>query len=99
MIKLPEQFRGIFNGADGKPLDEDIGEQMARWAAGDISGVEAGGLAEELQVQYSKCKSPVEFEDLEAVRARMWPGLAKSKKSQLKVVRDAAAARIQQAQQ
>jgi len=99
MIKLPEQFRGIFNGADGKPLDEDIGEQMARWAAGDIAGVESGGLAEELQAQYSRCKSLIEFEDLEAVRARMWPGLAKTKKSQLKVVRDAAAVRIQQAQQ
>lgn len=31
-IKLPEQFRGIF--AKPKPLDEDIGRQLAEWAGG-----------------------------------------------------------------
>jgi hypothetical protein len=34
MIKLPEQFREIFSGAAGKPLDEDIGQKLATWAAG-----------------------------------------------------------------
>lgn len=32
MIKLPEQFRGLF--ADSKPLDENIGRQLAAWARG-----------------------------------------------------------------
>lgn len=32
MMKLPIQFEGIF--AESKPLDEGIGEAMARWAAG-----------------------------------------------------------------
>lgn len=32
IIKLPGQFRGMFK--DGEPLSEDVGEQMARWAAG-----------------------------------------------------------------
>lgn len=32
MMKLPEQFRSIF--ADSQPLSEDIGRQLAEWAAG-----------------------------------------------------------------
>jgi len=32
MIKLPEQFRGIF--AESKPLDENIGRALATWARG-----------------------------------------------------------------
>lgn len=35
MCKLPEQFRALFNGSAGKPLDEATGEALARWAAGD----------------------------------------------------------------
>lgn len=34
MIKLPEYFRTIFSGRDGKPLDEDVGQQLAEWSAG-----------------------------------------------------------------
>lgn len=34
MIKLPEQFLSLAKGAHGKPLDEDFGEALARWAAG-----------------------------------------------------------------
>lgn len=32
LIKLPQQFRGLF--LDSKPLDEEIGEKLAQWAAG-----------------------------------------------------------------
>jgi ABC-type oligopeptide transport system ATPase subunit len=35
MTKLPAQFRDLFTGRAGKPLDEDTGEQLARWAAGE----------------------------------------------------------------
>lgn len=35
MTKLPAQFRDLFSGKAGKPLDEETGERMARWAAGD----------------------------------------------------------------
>lgn len=34
MIKLPEQFRSLFGG-QGVPLNEEQGEAMAKWAAGD----------------------------------------------------------------
>jgi hypothetical protein len=33
MVKLPEQFRELF--ATKKPLDEETGEALAKWAAGD----------------------------------------------------------------
>lgn len=33
IIKLPEQFRSLFS--ERKPLDEDIGEALARWASGE----------------------------------------------------------------
>lgn len=33
MIKVPEDFRGIFLGVDG-PVTEDHGEAMSKWAAG-----------------------------------------------------------------
>lgn len=32
MVKLPEQFKGLFR--ETKPLSEDIGEELAKWAAG-----------------------------------------------------------------
>ena len=34
MMKLPAQFRSIF--APNKPLDEDVGRQLATWARGGI---------------------------------------------------------------
>lgn len=35
IVKLPEQFRELF--ASSKPLDEDTGEALARWASGNAS--------------------------------------------------------------
>lgn len=34
MIKRPQQFDALFRQHEGKPLSEDIGEAMARWADG-----------------------------------------------------------------
>lgn len=34
LIKLPEQFRTLFSGHGLKPLDESIGEALARWSLG-----------------------------------------------------------------
>ena len=36
MMKLPEQFRGVFT--DGRQLDESVGRELAEWAKGDQSG-------------------------------------------------------------
>lgn len=45
MVKLPEQFRKLFLAKD-QPLSEELGEQMAIWAAG--TAIE-GGLLNELK--------------------------------------------------
>lgn len=47
MIKLPEQFRELFNGSAG-PLDEAAGEYMARWATGEPSSKEYLALSDRL---------------------------------------------------
>lgn len=45
MMKLPGQFHALF--LDPKPLNEDIGEAMAQWAAGDVA-LKAGNMDEAL---------------------------------------------------
>jgi len=35
-IKIPEQFRKLFK--EPRPLDESIGESLAKWAAGELNG-------------------------------------------------------------
>lgn len=40
MIKRPEQFRALIESHRGKPLSEPMGEEMARWAAGDTGPAE-----------------------------------------------------------
>lgn len=37
MIKRPEQFRALIASQEKKPLNEEIGEAMARWAKGDAA--------------------------------------------------------------
>ncbi|MGH8462402.1 MAG: AAA family ATPase [Stenotrophobium sp.] len=45
MIKLPEYFRTIFSGKDSKPLDEDIGQKLAEWAAGSAPVAQPTAMA------------------------------------------------------
>lgn len=35
LIKVPEQFIDLFKREAGKPISEDMGEEMARWAQGE----------------------------------------------------------------
>lgn len=37
LVKRPEQFRELFERYKGKPIDEQLGEEMARWAMGPSS--------------------------------------------------------------
>lgn len=41
MIKRPEQFRKLIAAQNNKPLNEDMGEAFARWAAGETSAATA----------------------------------------------------------
>ncbi len=94
MVKVPEQFRGIFTGSAGKPLDESIGEQMARWAAGE--GDDENG-ADDLRQQYEKCTSQADFDNLEKQRAAAWGSLTAPGKKALKAASDTARIRIEAA--
>ncbi len=40
LIKRPEQFRALFEKHKGKPLSEEMGEEMARWACGTPAGAD-----------------------------------------------------------
>lgn len=88
MVKLPEQFRKIFTGAEGSQLSEDIGQQLAAWAAGtDIP--KAPTVAE-----YEQCKDGAAFEALEKRRQAAWDTLRPDTKKSVKAASDAAKARI-----
>lgn len=89
MIKLPEYFRGIFNGAAGKPLDEDIGRQLAIWAKGD-DALSAPTIAD-----YDACTDRSTFDALEKRRADAWKTMPPSAaKNALKAAADAAKSRF-----
>jgi hypothetical protein len=50
LIKSPDQFRDWFK--QGQRLDEDMGEKMARWAAGDVPTTDAGPRISPLEFAY-----------------------------------------------
>lgn len=88
MIKLPEQFRGIFSGAAGRPLDEDIGQQLAQWAAGSEAAKPPTAA------EYEVCKDRAGFDALETRRAAVWDSLKGPQRNPLKAASDAAKARL-----
>lgn len=89
MAKLPEQFRQIFSGAAGRPLDEDIGEQLARWASGTEAAQEDGLVA-----AYDACDAPDMLDELEAQRRAVWPELSPAEKRAVKAASQRAQARV-----
>jgi ABC-type dipeptide/oligopeptide/nickel transport system ATPase subunit len=93
MIKLPEQFKEIFSGAAGKSLDENIGQSLAEWAAGDdaTATVVAPTIAE-----YEACADQAALDVLEKRRADKWKATPPAVKTQLKAAADAAQKRIKQ---
>jgi hypothetical protein len=89
MMKIPEQFRGIFLGTDPKQLDEDIGEEMARWAA--------GGTGNAFADEYLGCRTQEAFDALEKRRMDLWKVASAADKKIIKSSSEAAAARIKAA--
>lgn len=87
MIKLPEQFRRIFSGAAGKPLDEGIGQELALWSSGQDLTIAA----------YESCPDESTLQRLEKRRGDVWGSLPKDMKAALKLASDMAAKRIAQA--
>ena len=92
MSKLPEYFRTIFSGAQGKPLDEDVGQQLAQWAAG-VS--KPAPELDDLIAEFAKCTDVAKLKDLEARRAKAWgTKMPAGYKQRVKEASDAAIARV-----
>ena len=89
MVKVPEQFHQLF--AKPVQLSEDIGEALARWAAGTPS---ATGTLAELFLQYEACSDAATYRTLEASRRVLWDAATKESRAALKAAADAAQARI-----
>jgi hypothetical protein len=89
MIKLPEQFRDIFAKNDGQ-LSEDIGEQLARWAAGGVRNAEADAMI----ADYAKAANAAELSALEKRREAMWKKTPPADKERLKEAASAAKTRV-----
>lgn len=88
MVKLPEQFRSIFDGSRPMQLDEAVGAQLAQWAAGDPA---AAAITVD---DYAACTTQDGFDYLESLRAKAWQTLSVDLKKALKTARDAAADRL-----
>lgn len=88
MIKLPAQFRNVFDAAGApKPLDEETGAELARWAAG---GVKSDPELEALIADYAKCETGEQLEALEKRRAAVWKKASPTIKQRLKEASEAA---------
>jgi hypothetical protein len=91
MIKLPLQFRELFGKPESSQLNEKVGEDLARWAAGGIKG---NPDIETLIADYAKCGNGKDLDALEARRKVIWKESSPTYKAQLKEAAAAAAARL-----
>lgn len=89
-IKLPEQFRSFFT--DKQQLSEDIGEKLAKWAAG--SGAAAAPTADEMIARFVACSDAATLRALEETRAAAWSAIAKADKLRVKEAAAEAAKRV-----
>jgi hypothetical protein len=99
MVKNPAQFRDWFK--PGVQLSEEIGERMARWAAGDATektGKQTAPEAVSNQVaNYEICQTEADFKALESLREQRWKELSGIEKKALKAASDAAKDRLSKA--
>lgn len=90
MIKLPEQFKQTFNA---KPqLTEDIGEQLAKWAAGGQSA--ANTNADDLLARLTACSDPATFRSLQTESRAAWKQFAAEDKERIKAAVNDAETRL-----
>lgn len=89
-MKMPRQFAQLFQSS--RPLDEDIGQEMAEWAEGDS----ADDGFDQLVEGYESCSNAGVFADLEKQRRELWSKLSKARKATLKKASDGAQTRIEE---
>jgi hypothetical protein len=100
MTKLPIQFEQLFG--QPKQLDEDTGEALARWAAGQDRPVTPPYDLEAALKAYESATTLPDFEALQKARSEVWRSIPKSAaKEKLAAAAEAAGKRIaaQQAEQ
>lgn len=90
MIKIPEQFAGMFN--ERTQLGEDVGEQMARWAAGGAPPAQASPA--EMIASYASCSESTALRSLEEQRKASWSKFSKEEKVAVKQAAEDATERI-----
>lgn len=88
IAKVPAQFRPFIT--ERAQLSEDIGEQLARWAA--------GGKHPTLLSRYASCPDLDAWKALELEREKSWKNLAAGDKVELKTASEAAVHRLTQPQ-
>jgi energy-coupling factor transporter ATP-binding protein EcfA2 len=96
MIKLPEQFRTLFSANPPPQLTEDIGEQLARWAAGVPPVASTNPL--EIEARLASCADPATFRALQAESRSVWKTLSAEQKERIKTAVNEAETRLATAQ-
>lgn len=95
MVKLPEQFREVFTG--NPQLSEDVGERLARWAAGGGAPQPMSGA--DLIAAYEGCGDEDTMARLKIARGVAWSKLDKSTRDHVTVAATGAKARIEAARE
>lgn len=85
MIKVPSQFRGMFDPGRPRQLCEDDGESLAKWAAGEET---QDTSVDELMSSYKACSDHATYRTLEEHRKRLWARASKDEKVALKKAAD-----------
>ena len=94
MIKTPLQFQRLL--VPSHQLSEDIGEAMARWAAGTSAPAKATSAT--LVASYAACSDAATFRSLEDQRKALWAKASATEKAALKTASEASQTRIDDAQ-
>lgn len=94
VIKLPKFFRGTFEA--NPQLTEEIGEAMAKWAAGNTTTIETRTAAQ-LIADFSACSEPSEFRRLGEITKASWSALSKDDRARVKAASESCAKKIEDA--
>lgn len=102
IMRLPAWFRDVF--AKPRQLDEGIGEQLARWAAGGDVGAPSATVTSSprtsvpadhpLVARYAACVDRAGWDALERERGAIWKAAVGADRVTLKAASDSAMARI-----
>ena len=95
MAKLPEQFKQLFGR--GVQLNEDLGEKMARWAAGTPTAPAID--ITDLLSRFNACADPVAFDALNQEARAGWKRLDKEARQAISAAQEEAQERVKQAAQ